>query len=664
MKAIDDLKIFSKLAMAFGIIVLFLTGIAVLGLYNNQKFSTSIDHVYQVQLTSIKELENIDARLNKILAIQYQYILYPGKRTALANDIKGAVEGIDLSFSQYKQNAVNSGKSEQEFETIWKECQTAIQRLLSAPPNAILSQNDNVNISRESLEMVLADMLEQNQDEADAEYLELIQTTGRTQIIIFTLTGLALILALTLTFLISNSISKPLKLMVNSLTLLSRGDQNRNSTNRVSDAMMARKDEIGAISRAFVGTSDYLIEMVEIAGKIAEGDLSLKITPHSEKDELGIALQGMTANLHISLSHIDKNANLLTTASQQLASSANEAGQATSQISGTIQQVAVGITQQSASVNNTAGSVDQMNQAIGSVARGVQEQAAAMDKAANITAVLSTAIEQVTGNVNTVVQQSTAAADAARKGTEKVQDTLTGMQIIKTRVGVSAEKVQDMSRQSNQIGSIVTAIEDIASQTNLLALNAAIEAARAGEAGKGFAVVADEVRKLAERTSSATKEIGGLIKSIQKIIAEAVTAMDEGTKEVDRGVVIANESGLALSEILKAAEAVTVQAGEAAAAAGQMTASANEMVAAVDSVSRVVEENTSATEQMSAGSSEVTQSIENIASVSEQNSASVEEVSASAEEMTAQVNEVTASARALAEMAQSLSQVVAQFKLQ
>ena len=304
-----------------------------------------------------------------------------------------------------------------------------------------------------------------------------------------------------------------------------------------------------------------------------------------------------------------------------------------------------------------------MTHAIDSVARGAQEQASAANKASSITAQLSSAIEQVAGNAQSVVQGSTAAADAAKKGTTKVQDTLKGMQNIKQRVGVSAEKVQEMGSRSDQIGDIVTTIEDIASQTNLLALNAAIEAARAGEAGKGFAVVADEVRKLAERSSTSTKEIASLIKSIQKTVSEAVTAMDDGAKEVERGVLIANEAGDSLVEILKAAEGVSEQAEQAAAAAEEMSASANELVAAVDSVSAVIEENTAATEQMAAGSTEVTQAIENIASVSEENSAAVEEVSASAEEMSAQVEEVTASAQTLAELAKQLQAVVNQFKV-
>jgi len=454
-----------------------------------------------------------------------------------------------------------------------------------------------------------------------------------------------------------------LRQISNSMAKLAYGDQNRNSTTRITEAITGRKEEIGALGRAFCGISDYMIGAVEVANKISTGDLSTEVKPFSEKDELGIAFKDMTLYLGTSVQTIAEKATVVNASSNQLAKAANEAGLATSQIATTIQQVAQGTSEQSNSINKTVFSVEQMTRAIEGIASGAQEQASATNKAADFTNLLNSAIEQVSRNAQTVVEQANIAASAAKLGSNKVQETLNGMREIKQSVDFSAQKIQVMGTQSRQINDIVDTIEDIASQTNLLALNAAIEAARAGEAGKGFAVVADEVRKLAEHTSSATKEIGTLIKSIQKVVAESVSAMDKEVREVEKGVSIANEAGATLEDILKATEEVNRQAEESANAANQMTSSANQLVSAVDSVSAVVEENTASTEQMSAGSSEVSLSIENIASIAQENSAAIEEVSASATEMASHVENVSTSAAALAELANDLQEIVRRFKL-
>ena len=375
------------------------------------------------------------------------------------------------------------------------------------------------------------------------------------------------------------------------------------------------------------------------------------------------AFNSEPSSLRGMISVLAENANHLMSVSSSLASSAHSSGQATSQVAITIQQIAKGTSEQAENISMTAGSVEQMSRAIDGVSRGAQEQASAVTKASQVATRINTAIEQVSNNALAVTRDSAEAARFSRDGAQTVKETITGMEVIRTKVRISAARVQEMGTRSEEIGAIVETIEDIASQTNLLALNAAIEAARAGEQGKGFAVVADEVRKLAERSSLATKEIAGLIKGIQKTIKEAVSAMQESAAEVEAGVLRANSSGEVLNNILVAAESVYKQAEEAGGAAARVSTAAGELVGAVDTVSAVIEENTAATEEMAANSSELSKAIENIASVSEQNSAAIEEVSASTEEVTAQVEEVSTSAAEMMEMAKNLQQIVVHFKL-
>jgi methyl-accepting chemotaxis protein len=237
------------------------------------------------------------------------------------------------------------------------------------------------------------------------------------------------------------------------------------------------------------------------------------------------------------------------------------------------------------------------------------------------------------------------------------------MEKIREAIGFTSQKITRLGEQSGEIDKIVATIDDIAAQTNLLALNAAIEAARAGEQGRGFAVVADEVRKLAERSLRATKEIADLIIGIQTGVNDAVKAMEDSTSYVENGYKLATDSGNSMSEILKYAEGVGQGVQNISNATERLSKLGDELLKVMEEISSVVEENTAATEQMAASSDQVSKSVESVAGVAEENGAATEEVSASAEEMSAQVEEVVASAQSLSAMADELSKAVSVFKL-
>jgi methyl-accepting chemotaxis protein len=461
----------------------------------------------------------------------------------------------------------------------------------------------------------------------------------------------------------SGQIAGPIQVVSGAMNKLAQGDLLKDIDVQKRESILKRRDEIGQMGEALQNVVGYLSTMASTAEAIAAGDLTVEVTPRSDQDVLGHAFARMVRGLRDIVQGVAQNAQALEAAATELAEAANQAGQVTGQIATTIQQVAKGTSQQSEAASRTAASVEQMTRAIQGVAKGAQEQAVAVNKMSALINQLSAAIQQVQVGAQSTAEVAHTAVETAGQGSMTVESTLKGMAAIREKVVLSAEKVQAMGQRSAQIGAIVETIQDIASQTNLLALNAAIEAARAGEHGKGFAVVADEVRKLAERSATATREIGALIREIRQAVEEAVSAMQESANEVEKDVQQANLAGAALNDILSGIKAMQAKAEESVKAAHHMAGLAEQLVAAADEVSAIAEENTAATEEMSAGSQEIAQAVESIASVSEENSAAVEEVSASAEEMSAQVEEVAASAQFLEGTAQALKDAVSRFRL-
>jgi len=490
--------------------------------------------------------------------------------------------------------------------------------------------------------------------EVDREEAFAAATNLRNVVVAITLVVAAVVAVVA--FLIANSLAKPMISIAEVAGKLALGDVNQQIS-------IARRDEVGAMADAFRQMIAYQQEMAGAAGRIAEGDLTADVKPVSERDALGNAFAQMLASLRELIGQVQGGAGEVASASSQINAAAEQTAQASQQVAATIQQVAQGTAQQTASITQATSQVEQMAQAIDGIAKGAQEQARSVEGASASMSQMTSAIERVAVSAQSSAAASQQSAGRAEEGASTVNRTVEAMTTIKDTVSDVGRKVLQMQQHSAQIGAIVETIDDIAEQTNLLALNAAIEAARAGEQGRGFAVVADEVRKLAERSGQATKEIATLIQTVQHGIEESVAAMDASLKQVESGSELAGEAGRALAEILDASRQVSEQVAQIASLAQEMSAASTELVGAMDSVSAVVEENTAAAEESAASSGEVSAAMESVVSVSEENSAAAEEVGAMTEEMSAQAEEMTASATSLADMAQHLQQVVAQFRI-
>jgi methyl-accepting chemotaxis protein len=315
------------------------------------------------------------------------------------------------------------------------------------------------------------------------------------------------------------------------------------------------------------GITSPLNEAVSFAKSVAEGDLTARCN-YNAKDEPGrlvASLNAMAENLGTLVTRITDVSGTVSAASTQLRSTAVQIATGTERVANQTGTVAVASEQMSATSGDIAQNCLLASETCDRVGSTANESAAIVNK------------------------------------------SILSMKRIADRVKNTAESIDSLGVRSNQIGEIVGTIEDIADQTNLLALNAAIEAARAGEQGRGFAVVADEVRALAERTTKATQEISEMIKAIQNETKSAVAAMEEGVAEVEHGQQASEKSGEALEEILKQIHEITMQVSQIATAAEEQTAATQEIAGNIQQVTEVVQNTARGAEETSSAAHELAQ---------------------------------------------------------
>ena len=412
-------------------------------------------------------------------------------------------------------------------------------------------------------------------------------TVSNQSLIIAGITGAGVILIVLISLFVTNMIGKPVIALNKAAQKVSEGQtdvhvdviaedelgslsKNFNlmvaSINQKNQELMNEKKDIQRKVEEAVKESEvqknYLERsaqkmLVEI-DKFANGDLTVQL--EKEKDDV---MGSLFSGFNSVVLNIRKMIEQVIEAVQATAS-------ASSEISSSTEELAAGAQEQSAQTTEVAGAVEEMTKTI-------------LETSTNVTR--ASEIAKTSGNI-------------ARDGGKVVSDTIGGMNRIAEVVTQAAETVKELGSSSDKIGEIVQVIDDIADQTNLLALNAAIEAARAGEQGRGFAVVADEVRKLAERTTKATKEIASMIKEIQKDTNNAVVSMVKGTEEVNSGKQLAQKAGEALDQIISSSKEVVDNIAQVAAASEEQSAAAEQISKNIEGISSVANESATGVQQI------------------------------------------------------------------
>ncbi|WCK54243.1 methyl-accepting chemotaxis protein [Aneurinibacillus sp. Ricciae_BoGa-3] len=346
------------------------------------------------------------------------------------------------------------------------------------------------------------------------------------------------------------------------------------------------------------------------AKEIADGNLSVADIAVKNRDEIGQladSFNQMKHNLHELIRKVIESAEQVAASSEQLYAGSEQSAHAANQVAASIQDI-----------SNSADV--QM--------KSMEENKRAMEESA-------VGLQRIAESASNVSESSIEVLREAEEGNQVISQTVNQMEEITQSVESAAAVIEDLGENSKQIGQIIEVISDIANQTNLLALNAAIEAARAGEHGKGFAVVADEVRKLAEQTKQSSEQIASLIQEIQQNTTHAITVMHKGTKEVESGSEIVAQAGQAFHHILNSVQRVTGQVQEVSAATEEISASTEQLTASV--------------EQLTGISADISTNTQGVAAASQQQLASMEEIAASSE--------------SLSKLAQELQSEVAKFNI-
>lgn len=625
----------AKLAVGFGIVLVFQIMLSVLGVYGTKATSVGAQALDERGVTATASVLKMKFLLTEFRMRQYRAIAQknPEARAKTIDSFntskKDMAEEIEVLGNSLRTDAERA-----DFETykgFQQEYDGAVETFVSYLKEG--KDEEALNYAEKTLKPIANDNIEpaldklvEDTEKREAAWAKNLQSkTNRIVHTVYIILSLSLILGIGTAVSITRSTTKGVSALLKSFDsfkveclgvvrrmaeAMGKGDFTKNETPAIGHIEVKSKDEIGQLLATY---NEMLDETQDVINDLKQAQHNLASTI--------LELSTKATNVVTMGQNISRSADSALSSAKQVSDSMVEIGHASTETSHTAQQIAQGTESLAKNSVDASASMERLEKAISGVMASSEQQ-------------LKNAIE---------------ASATATEGSERVAEVISAMERIDKQILSLTVAIKDLGDKQDQIGAIVNTITDIADQTNLLALNAAIEAARAGEHGRGFAVVADEVRKPAERSGQATKEIEDLIQSVRSGVDHAISEMERSAEVVSSGNANGDKAKNTIELLINSASATKMLAEQNAQLVKQMGTEADKVLEAVLNVAAVSEENAAGAEELSATAQQISANFNHISNELSQQTHEIEEL----QKLSSHANRI----------GQDLNAIVAQFKV-